>query len=91
MWGERPTVFLNEWSDQDRELAVSLILLERSRCPGCGQAKSKVWVEHDDCEFDVIAEEIQCQGCRALEDERSGTKTQKGLHYYLNMRPHSAA
>ncbi len=81
---------LNEWSAQDRELAVATILLERSKCPGCGQPKEHVWVEdRDDCEFDIIAEEVQCQACEALQSEQAGVKTEKGLHYYLEMRPKS--
>lgn len=72
---------------QDQELAVSLILLERSRCPGCGHPKSEVWVEDADTEFDYIAEEVQCQACHRLESARAGNKTEKGLHYYLERMP----
>lgn len=86
VWGERPTVVLNEWSPQDRELAAAKLLQDRNVCPGCHHPKSMVWVEDPD--FDVIAEEAKCVVCEALDSERSGTKTEKGLHYYPVIRPH---
>ena len=64
-----------------------MLLNERSRCSGCGYPKSEVWVEPGEAEFEYLAEEVQCQTCARLESARSGERTQKGLHYYIERRP----
>lgn len=87
MWGVRPTVFLNEWPTQDQELAVATILHDRSLCPGCHFPKSEVWVDPSDARYDYLAEEVKCLACGPLESERTGSKTEKGLHYYPVRRP----
>lgn len=81
----------DRWSARDRELAKALVLFEASLCPGCGHSKSETWVESEDSEFDYIAEEMQCLTCARLEDARSGNKTQKGLHYWIERRPRGSA
>jgi len=77
------------WNDRDREMAKALHLFEHAQCPGCGFPKSEVWVESDSREHDYIAEEVQCQACAALESEKAGKKTEKGLHYYVVRHPRS--
>jgi hypothetical protein len=87
----RPTEFLNDWSERDRELAIATTLARGGDCPGCGHAKSETWVDASDLEHEYIAEEVQCVVCARLESARAGTKNQKGLHYYVVKRPRGSS
>ena len=86
-WSVTPTAFLNEWSEQDRELAIALQLHERSRCPGCGHSKAETWVDPSDAEYHYLADEVKCLTCSVLEAAKAGQKSEKGLHYVIERQP----
>jgi len=52
------------WSRRDSALAQAAKILDRSRCPGCGQP---AWLAHEP-KSKWRPKKIRCQSCNAIED-----------------------
>lgn len=52
------------WTDEDREWAVALHLLEADTCGGCGQPRSESTLPEN--EFGYTVTPIRCHACAAM-------------------------
>lgn len=55
-------------------MAMALTAFEDSVCSGCGQPASIARGDHNVGRLEVVADEIICHGCEALESHRESEK-----------------
>ena len=69
------------WEEEDRELALAYMRMDRERCSGCGTFSD----EWDRDRFAYVAHATVCPGCENLEREKDNVPAEgvPGLKTYL--------
>jgi len=79
----RPTEFLNDWSDRDRELARGLELYDSS-IHRCGQPVTESTDEDSDVQYEAV--DYKCRACAILDEANDSPATEKGVFWTVRKR-----
>jgi hypothetical protein len=75
------------WTPRDWALQQAVEMLDRSKCPGCGQP---AWMAHD-AASKWRPKKVRCESCNAIEDLKAtlpeDVKNPQALHFYTEHVP----
>ncbi len=78
-----------KWSELDQDKALSWLIHENSKCPGCGQFPSE-WVDEEGrirIPTPMVARAIACYACATVQERQRGIDKNDMSSTYISLVP----